>query len=61
VLTAAHCVGNSNPAAYEIQYGGVHISPTGPNVITVAEVRRHSGYNPDNQYINDIAVLRVSL
>jgi secreted trypsin-like serine protease len=58
VLTAAHCVGNSN---YEIQYGGVHISPTGPNVITVAEVRRHSGYNPANQYINDIAVLRVSL
>lgn len=59
ILTAAHCVPASNASNYNIQFGDANINTDNMNLEDVEEVIPHKGYNPDNQYINDIALMRL--
>lgn len=43
-----------------MQYGNTVISREGTNVVGVAELIPHEGYDPDNQYIHDIALVRLA-
>ncbi|CAO1328595.1 unnamed protein product [Diamesa tonsa] len=58
VVTAAHCL--TRPAeSYSIQFDNTVISRNGTNVIEVEKIISHPGYNPSNQYINDIGLLKL--
>lgn len=59
ISKAAHCV-QSTPSGYSIQFGSTFISPNGSNVVGVEAVYPHEDYNPSNQYIHDIALVKVS-
>ena len=56
---AAHCLGSLN-SNYTVQYGRTFISQDGSNVVKVAEFIPHEDYNPSNQYINDIGLVRLA-
>lgn len=59
VLAAAHCL--HNPAEiYTVQYGTTVISGDGPNIVNVSQVIRHEEYDPENNYKNDIGLVRLS-
>jgi len=58
LLTAAHCV-LSLPDNYTVQYANTVISREGSNVVKVAQFIPHEGYNASNQYIHDIALVRL--
>lgn len=60
LLTAAHCVAGRESSSINIQYGVTEITSTGPNVASVEEIIVHEGYNPSDNYINDIALLHLS-
>ena len=58
VVTAAHCL--TRPAeSYSIQFDNTVISRNGTNVIEVEKIISHPAYNPSNQYINDIGLLKL--
>lgn len=61
ILTAAHCVPASNASNYNIQFGDANINAEADslNLEDVIEVIPHEGYNPDNQYEHDIALMRL--
>ncbi|XP_059474912.1 transmembrane protease serine 9-like [Neocloeon triangulifer] len=59
ILTAAHCVDGSIPAFYTVYGGDVDLNGNG-QTHNVAEFVPHEGYNPNNMYINDIALVRLS-
>ncbi|XP_067002693.2 trypsin II-P29 [Anabrus simplex] len=58
ILTAAHCVTSSS--GLTIRAGTVDIRNNRGTLIPVSKVIRHEGYNPSNNYIHDIAVLKLS-
>ncbi|XP_046802004.1 serine protease 46 isoform X1 [Lucilia cuprina] len=59
VLTAAHCVVKSNPKQINIQYGSIELDQNSTDLANVSKIFVHEGYNPANQYIHDIALLRL--
>lgn len=65
VLTAAHCVvdylpGGSRPVeGLTITAGTTNLESDGV-IIPVESVHPHKEYNPSNDFINDIAVIKVS-
>lgn len=59
LLTAAHCVLNPSVEGYSIQYSSTVISENSPNIVGVEAVYPHSQYNASNQYIHDIALIKV--
>lgn len=60
LLTAAHCITNTNVASYSVQYANTIISREGTdNVVEVELLILHEGYLPSNQYINDIGLVKV--
>lgn len=59
VLSAAHCLHNA-AGIYTVQYGTTVISGDGPTVVNVSQVIRHEDYDPDNNYKNDIGLVRLS-
>lgn len=59
VLTAAHCVVKLKATQMNIQYGSAIISPNSTKLAKISGVYPHKGYNPSNQYIHDIALLRL--
>lgn len=59
VLTAAHCVQNPLLSGYSIQYGSTYIDRNSSNIVGVEAVFPHEDYNFLNQYINDIALIKV--
>lgn len=59
-MLAAHCVLNPNLSGYTIQYGSTYLDRYSPNVVGVHAVYRHEDYNATNQYIHDIALIKLS-
>lgn len=58
VVTAAHCL--TRPAEnMTIQFDNTVISRNGTNVIQVEKYITHPAYNPSNQYINDIGLIKL--
>ncbi len=58
VLTAAHCVSDTEPEAIMVNVGGHDLRRDQENVIAVTEVLVHERYDPDG-INNDIALLRL--
>lgn len=61
ILTAAHCILNPILEGYTIQYASTVIYANSWNVVGVQAVYPHAKYNATNNYINDIALIKVSL
>ncbi|KAL9884047.1 trypsin-1-like [Glossina fuscipes fuscipes] len=61
VLTAAHCVKKSKPFQLNIQYGSNLLDVNSSKVSNVSYIYEHEGYNSSNQYIHDIALLRLAM
>lgn len=59
VLTAAHCVVKRKPTQLNIQYASTKISSNAAKLVKVGKIFAHKGYNPSNQYVHDIALLRL--
>nr|XP_061807655.1 chymotrypsin-like protease CTRL-1 [Nerophis lumbriciformis] len=61
VLTAAHCIPNTNPDPWRLFFGKQNQSNTSPNEVNreVAQIIIHPDYNSTN-FNNDIAVMRLS-
>ncbi|XP_065341592.1 trypsin-1-like [Cloeon dipterum] len=59
ILTAAHCVDGDTPDLYTIYAGSVDLEGNGV-AINAAEFKVHEGYNPFNNYIDDIALIRLA-
>ncbi|KAH8415355.1 hypothetical protein KR222_005004 [Zaprionus bogoriensis] len=58
-LTAAHCVRNAQPAQLNLQYGSNTIERNASHVAGVAAIHVHPGYEPQDKYIHDIALLQL--
>ncbi|KAM7349906.1 trypsin-1 [Cochliomyia hominivorax] len=59
ILTAAHCVAKAKPNQINIQYGSIELDQNSTDVANVSKIFVHEGYEPSNQYIHDIALLRL--
>lgn len=59
VLTAAHCVVKAEAHQVNIQYGSNDLDRNASDVANVAKIFVHEGYDPSNQYIHDIALVRL--
>lgn len=59
VLTAAHCLQNTIEG-YSVQYADTLLGRDSINVVGISQIIVHEGYNPSNQYINDIGVVRLT-
>ncbi|XP_020817370.1 chymotrypsin-2-like [Drosophila serrata] len=59
VMTAAHCTAGRTAAQLSVQYGVTTINSAGPNVVRVKKIIQHEGYNPNNNYANDISLLML--
>lgn len=59
VLTAAHCVVKAKPSQINVQYGSIELNQNSTDVANVSKIIVHEGYEPANQYIHDIALLRL--
>ncbi|XP_061397643.1 chymotrypsin-2-like [Musca vetustissima] len=59
VLTAAHCVVKQEPHQVNIQYGSNELDRNSTNISNVTKIFVHEGYDPSNQYIHDIALMRL--
>lgn len=57
IVTAAHCV--IFMPELNVQYGNVNLLNESPNIVNIKRIISHEGYNPSNQYINDIAVIQL--
>ncbi|XP_017054992.1 trypsin-1 [Drosophila ficusphila] len=60
VLTAAHCVHRSTPDQIDIQYGNQSLARNASQLARVAAIFAHPGYEPQDKYINDIALLQLA-
>ncbi|XP_049841246.1 serine protease SP24D-like [Schistocerca gregaria] len=58
-LTSASCV-YITPGTYEVLSGTINLSEGGTRH-AVTEIHSHLGYSPDDSWINDIAVFKVSI
>lgn len=58
ILTAAHCIG-SDPEGCSVQYGESVLDRASTNVVKAAAFYPHEGYDPSNQYIHDIALVKL--
>ncbi|XP_037932410.1 chymotrypsin-2-like [Teleopsis dalmanni] len=59
VLTAAHCVARAKPEKLNIQYGNIKLNQNSTKIGNVSKIYVHEGYLPSNNYINDIALLKL--
>ena len=59
VLTAAHCVVKAKPSQINVQYGSIKLDKNSTELASVSKIYVHEGYEPANQYIHDIALLRL--
>ncbi|XP_034672099.1 trypsin-1 [Drosophila subobscura] len=59
VLTAAHCVKGSTPQQLNLQYGSQSLARNASKVVQVAAIHVHPGYEPQDKYVNDIALLQL--
>ncbi|XP_055691008.1 chymotrypsin-2-like [Lutzomyia longipalpis] len=59
LLTAAHCFVSRNPDDYTIQYGTNVISKDGDSVMRIRRIICHDGYDDNNQFIHDIALIEL--
>lgn len=59
VLTAAHCVAKSKPIQINVQYGSNELNKNATDLANVSQIYIHESYEPANQYIHDIALLRL--
>ncbi|EDW66435.2 trypsin-1 [Drosophila virilis] len=59
VLTAAHCVRSATPEQLNVQYGSNTIERNASQLASVAAIHVHPGYEPQDKYIHDIALLRL--
>ncbi|TMW42923.1 hypothetical protein DOY81_011995, partial [Sarcophaga bullata] len=59
VLTAAHCVAKAKPIQINVQYGSIELDKNSTELANVSKIYVHEGYEPANQYIHDIALLRL--
>ncbi|KAH8331872.1 hypothetical protein KR067_000211, partial [Drosophila pandora] len=59
VLTAAHCVRGSTPEQVDVQYGSQRLARNTTQLVKVAAIHVHPGYDPQNKYVHDIALLQL--
>lgn len=59
ILTAAHCVAKAKPSQINVQYGSIELDKNSTELANVSKIYVHKGYGPENQYIHDIALLRL--
>ncbi|XP_016947976.1 trypsin-1 [Drosophila biarmipes] len=60
VLTAAHCVRSSLPEQVNIQYGSQTLARNSSQLALVAAIFVHPGYDPQDKYVHDIALLQLA-
>ncbi|KAH8366631.1 hypothetical protein KR084_007385, partial [Drosophila pseudotakahashii] len=60
VLTAAHCVRGSKPEQLDLQYGSQILARNSSQLVRVAAIFVHPGYEPQDKFINDIALLQLA-
>ncbi|XP_033170723.1 trypsin-1 [Drosophila mauritiana] len=60
VLTAAHCVRGSSPEQIDLQYGSQMLARNSSQVARVAAIFVHPRYEPEDKYVNDIALLQLA-
>lgn len=60
VMTAAHCVRGATPEQLNLQYGSNTISRNASQLALVASIHVHPGYEPQDKYIHDIALLELT-
>ncbi|TDG43589.1 hypothetical protein AWZ03_009985 [Drosophila navojoa] len=61
VLTAAHCVRGSKPEQLNVQYGSNQIDRNASQLAWIAAIHVHPGYEPEDKYIHDIALLQLQV
>lgn len=59
VLTAAHCVRGSKPEQVDVQYGSQSLARNTTQLVKVAAIHVHPGYDPQDKYVHDIALLQL--
>ncbi|KAH8289746.1 hypothetical protein KR054_010225, partial [Drosophila jambulina] len=59
VLTAGHCVRGSSPEQLNLQYGSQVLERNATQLLRVAGIYVHPGYEPLDKYANDIALLQL--
>lgn len=59
-MTAAHCVRGATPEQLNLQYGSNTIARNASQLALVASIHVHPGYEPQDKYINDIALLQLT-
>ncbi|EDX16382.1 GD24635 [Drosophila simulans] len=59
-LTAAHCVRGSSPEQIDLQYGSQMLARNSSQVARVAAIFVHPRYEPEDKYVNDIALLQLA-
>ncbi|XP_017062895.1 trypsin-1 [Drosophila eugracilis] len=59
-MTAAHCVRRSSPEQLNLQYGSQILARNSSQLVHIAAIFVHPGYEPENKYINDIALLQLA-
>lgn len=57
ILTAAHCIGSTNPSLYSVRVGSTY-SNSGGSVVAVAAITKHPNYNKPT-HNNDFAIIRL--
>ncbi|KAH8357936.1 hypothetical protein KR200_001375 [Drosophila serrata] len=60
VLTAGHCVRGSSPEQLNLQYGSQILERNATQLLRVAGIFVHPGYEPEDKYANDIALLQLA-
>ncbi|KAI8038298.1 trypsin-1 [Drosophila gunungcola] len=60
ILTAAHCVRSSSPEQLDLQYGSQSLARNSSQLVRVAAIFVHPGYEPQDKYVNDIALLQLA-
>lgn len=59
-MTAAHCVRGATPEQLNLQYGSNIISRNASQLASVSSIHVHPGYEPQDKYIHDIALLELT-
>lgn len=59
VMTAAHCVRGATPDQLNLQFGSNTISRNASQLASVASIHVHPGYEPQDKFIHDIALLEL--
>ncbi|KAH8238769.1 hypothetical protein KR038_011687 [Drosophila bunnanda] len=60
ILTAGHCVRGSTPEQLNLQYGSQILERNATQLLRVAGIFVHPGYEPQDKYANDIALLQLA-